>query len=67
MVDIWIAFNSNALNSNVGVAADPGWRLTRELCYLSTKPHHKIAESIVNATNPVVKRLLLNKQKLGLK
>jgi hypothetical protein len=35
--------------------------------YLSAKPHHEIAESIVNATNPVVKRLLLNERKLGLK
>jgi hypothetical protein len=35
--------------------------------YLSAKPYHEIVESIINATNPVVKWLLLNEQKLGLK
>jgi hypothetical protein len=50
------------------VSSERGVRASHAVCqYLAAKPGHKVAQIIANATNPAVKQLLLNEQKLRTK
>jgi hypothetical protein len=50
------------------VSCERGVRASHAVCqYLAATPGHEIAQAIANATNPAVKQLLLNEQKLGTK